>query len=67
VKFEKNNLRDILSGHPDVLKTYVDLDVIREKYQKLIDGTAVGVIPLWRTVILALWLREEKTKKDGEH
>ena len=59
VKFEGKNLNDILFCHPDVLRSYIDLDFMQEEYRKLMAGTAVNLIPLWRTVVLAFWLREE--------
>ena len=59
VKFEGKNLNDILFCHPDVLRSYIDLDFMQEEYRKLMAGTAVNLIPLWRTVVLAFWLLEE--------
>ena len=59
VKFEGKNLKDLLFCHPDVLRSYIDLDSIQGEYRNLMAGTAVNLIPLWHTVILAFWLLEE--------
>ena len=63
VKFEGKNLTDILFCHPDVLRSYIDLDFIQEAYRKLMAGTAFNLMPLWRTVVLTFWLHEENLIK----
>ena len=67
IKFEEKNLKNLLFCHPDVLRSYVDLDFIQEVYRKLMAGTSVNIRPLWQTVILALWLREENLIRQGNN
>ena len=59
VKFERKNLHDILWCQSDMLRSFIDLHYIHNVYGKLMAGTPVNLMPLWHTVLLALWLREE--------
>jgi len=66
IKFEGKNLKDLLFSNPDVIRSYIDLDFMHEAFHKLMAGSAVILMPLWRTVVLTFWLQEENQKK-GEY
>jgi asparagine synthase (glutamine-hydrolysing) len=66
VKFEEENLKNLLCGHPDAILSYIDLDFMYGVYRKLMSGSAVNLIPLWRTIILSAWLHEENLKISNE-
>jgi asparagine synthase (glutamine-hydrolysing) len=63
IKFERNHMKDVLSCCKNLVRPYVDLDSIYEAYHNLTSGTTGNLTPLWRTVLLALWLHQEHLTK----
>ncbi len=59
-KYEADRLKDLLLSNERDLDVYVDLDFIEKAYHEYMGGNARHIIQLWRTIVLALWLRGER-------
>lgn len=59
VTFEGKRLDNYLFDHPDILGSYVNLDLIHESYRKLLSGKGGDLSSLWYSIVLSFWLHEE--------
>lgn len=59
VTFEGIRLKNYLFGHPDVLGSYINLDLIHESYRTLMAGRGGDLVSLWYSLVLSFWLHEE--------
>jgi asparagine synthase (glutamine-hydrolysing) len=58
VTFEGIRLKNYLFGHPDVLGSYINLDLIHESYRTLMAGRGGDLVSLWYSLVLSFWLHE---------
>lgn len=68
--FEREQLDEVIVRHPGVIEEYVNLDALRQARKRFIDGDAesgpADLFSIWKTVSLALWLKQTWPQEHGE-
>jgi asparagine synthase (glutamine-hydrolysing) len=57
--FERERLEEVILNNSNMVEEYVDISALREAYQRyLCQGDSSSALTVWKTVTLALWLRQ---------